>query len=227
MLGGQVRCKKLDMGTDSGNTISYAVEGSPSAEIYLTKTTGSSGYSANIVSNSSVPILYQLKEKKIVKNKKLKKNDAPTTVLTAWFYPEKGVEVMICVDTGGEASCISMDYLKKYFPFKEMGDCKLSLIDVGSQRVPVLGTVTLDLLLKSLKDEMFTLPMVLLVVESLNSGLLLGTDTCLLNNFVINFDSQSILTEEVSFQARSEVKTDALSKLLKKHGIYAIESRVI
>lgn len=58
MLGGQVRCKKLDMGTDSGNTISYAVEGSPSAEIYLTKTTGSSGYSTNIILNSSVSISY-------------------------------------------------------------------------------------------------------------------------------------------------------------------------
>ena len=53
----------------------------------------------------------------------------------------------------------------------------LTLKGVGTEKVAILGSVSLDIPMISHGGAEFVLPVKLLVVDSLDCGLLLGTDT--------------------------------------------------
>ena len=169
------------------------------------------------------------KDKKMVYNTKLQKNTAPTTVLTAFFHPDGSGLVSMCVDTGSETSCISKAYQVTHFPEAEIKPSATRLRGVGPDAVHVLGTVVLDIPMRTLDEKHFIIPVEALVVDSLDCGLLLGTDTCVPNGFIIDFTNDSISTNTgFCFYAKSEWKeTKALPKSLKKWGIYTAESQVI
>lgn len=205
-------------------TIPQETQRPPAADIFLTK-------AASDLSLPMAPTSFKPpdKPKKMMHNTKLQKNVEATTVLTASFYPKGDDAVPLCVDTGGEASCISREYLTAYFPSAHVRNCRIRLRGVGPTAVYAAGLVSLDIPMRALDGARFSFPVEVMLLDDLDCGLLLGTDTCLPNAFKIDFAEGHISTGAgYSFEARSRKKTGkALPRSLKKRGIYALDSVVI
>lgn len=159
------------------------IDGSLGADIYLTQ----SATCDSTPEPRTACFVPPKKPKKMMENVKLQKNMILTTVLTAQFYPTDSPPASMCVDTGGETSCISHDYLTCHFPSVPVEPCGMKLKGVGPELTHVLGAASLDIPMKTMDRISFTIPVRTLVVSTLDCGLLLGTDTCVLNGFVIDF----------------------------------------
>ena len=133
------------------------------------------------------------------------------------------------MDTGGDTSCISQEYLTIYFPYVNVKPDKRRLQGIGPAAVYTSGMVLLDILMWALDGTHFLMPVDVLLLDSLGCSLLLGMDTCLPNAFKIDFENNCIwMRVGYSFEVCLEKKGGmTLPWSLKKWGIYAVESTII
>ena len=133
------------------------------------------------------------------------------------------------MDTGGDTSCILWEYLTIYFSYMNVKPDKRRLQGIRLAVVYISGTVLLDIPMQALDGTHFSMPVDVLLLDSLGCGLLLDMDTCLPNAFKIDFENNCILMRAgYSFEAYLEKKRGmTLPWSLKKQGIYTVESTTI
>lgn len=148
-----------------------------------------------------------------------------STILRAHFLPLSGEPIPLCIDTGGDLSCMSDDYCSTYFPDSIRVPHSMNINSIGGA-ISSKEYVTVDLPLVSIKGELVHIPVSLAILPHLQCGMLLSTDTCLHAGFVIDFRRSIVSARGHEFTVHAK-RTLPVPCSKAKHAILATETTII